>query len=121
MSPAPQVLGMDVQTVVSMAVGVVLGGLITWFASWYYAQRSSVEMKKLIDAAAKQLGNDIPKQAAQHVIANQVISNILAAGPLAFEILAKVAKAGGNTQSKASGPIPGAAGPSEARSDDPSR
>lgn len=46
-------------------------------------------MTALIDLAASKLESDIPKEAAHQVIANQVISNVLAAGPLAFKILSK--------------------------------
>jgi hypothetical protein len=48
---------MSFETVVSTSVGVILGGLITWFAAWYYYKRAGAEL--LSESARLKLTTDL--------------------------------------------------------------
>ncbi len=37
---------MDIETIISTVIGVIIGGIITWITSRYYYQRSGKELKE---------------------------------------------------------------------------
>ena len=95
-------LGLNMSTVLSTAVGVIAGGLITWLAAWYYAEKSAKDMQRLIDKAATELKGTIPRDAAKQVVANNVVNSLRAGSPLIIKLLAKLAEASKTDQPKQS-------------------
>jgi len=95
-------LGLDMQTVISMVVGIVIGGLITWLASWYYAKQSTKDMENLIAEAARQLSDKIPADAAKKVTEHALLNAVLEVGPIAFKLLNKITEVQAQSKGKES-------------------
>lgn len=89
---------MDLSTVISSTLGVILGAVITWITAWYYARKSAKDMERIIAEAMGQLNKTIPRGAADQVVSKNLTNTVLAMMPFIISGLAKLS-AGGDEDS----------------------
>lgn len=98
-------------TILSSALGVILGAAITWITAWYYAQKSAKDMERIIQEAVSQLNELIPQGAADRVVAKNLTNTVLAMMPFIVSGISKLASAHDEDGGSASDKTPPAAIP----------